>query len=114
MTTSIPEFIPELPNVLAQRYASPEMVAIWAPESKVRLERELWVAVLAAQQRLGMIADSGEVVADYRRVLSSVDLESIQRRELVTRHDVKARLEEFNALAGHEAIHQGLTGQRGQ
>jgi adenylosuccinate lyase len=27
----------------------------------------------------------------------------------VTRHDVKARIEEFNALAGHEQVHKGMT-----
>lgn len=25
------------------------------------------------------------------------------------RHDVKARIEEFNALAGHEHVHKGMT-----
>jgi adenylosuccinate lyase len=38
-----------------------------------------------------------------------VDLGSIAEREKVTRHDVKARIEEFNALAGHEQIHKGMT-----
>ncbi|MSV92812.1 MAG: adenylosuccinate lyase, partial [Actinobacteria bacterium] len=41
--------------------------------------------------------------------ISHVDLESIDAREKITRHDVKARIEEFNALAGHEAIHAGMT-----
>jgi adenylosuccinate lyase len=27
----------------------------------------------------------------------------------VTKHDVKARIEEFNALAGHEHVHKGMT-----
>ena len=27
----------------------------------------------------------------------------------MTRHDVKARIEEFAALAGHEQIHKGMT-----
>jgi adenylosuccinate lyase len=36
-------------------------------------------------------------------------LASIDAREKITRHDVKARIEEFNALAGHEAIHAGMT-----
>ena len=31
------------------------------------------------------------------------------QRERTTRHDVKARIEEFNALAGHEVIHTGMT-----
>src|SRR5690606_36003729 len=30
-------------------------------------------------------------------------------RERVTRHDVKARIEEFCALAGHEHLHKGMT-----
>ncbi|MEE2046512.1 adenylosuccinate lyase, partial [Nocardiopsis tropica] len=34
---------------------------------------------------------------------------SIAERERVTRHDVKARIEEFNALAGHEHVHKGMT-----
>ncbi|MEV4130618.1 adenylosuccinate lyase [Dactylosporangium sp. NPDC049742] len=97
-----------IPNVLAGRYASPELVAIWSPEEKVRLERRLWLAVLTAQRDLGVAVPDG-VVEDYRRVLDDVDLHSIAERERVTRHDVKARIEEFSALAGHEHIHKGMT-----
>jgi adenylosuccinate lyase len=99
---------PSIPNVLAHRYASPELVALWSPERKVALERELWVVVLRAQQELGVEVDD-EVIADYERVVDQVDLASIAARERVTRHDVKARIEEFNALAGHEHIHKGMT-----
>ncbi|MFN0027814.1 MAG: adenylosuccinate lyase [Acidimicrobiales bacterium] len=95
-------------NVLADRYASPEMVAIWSPAAKVRIERELWLAVLAGQQALGLEVPAG-AVEGYRAVIDRVDLDSIRDRERVTRHDVKARIEEFNALAGFEAIHVGLT-----
>jgi adenylosuccinate lyase len=49
------------------------------------------------------------VVDDYRKVLHTVDLDSIAEREAITRHDVKARIEEFCALAGHEHIHKGMT-----
>ena len=49
------------------------------------------------------------VLADYERVLEDVDLESIAARERVLRHDVKARIEEFNGLAGHEHVHKGMT-----
>ena len=31
------------------------------------------------------------------------------QRERVTRHDVKARIEEFNDLAGHQHVHKGMT-----
>ena len=99
-----------IPNVLAARYASDEMVAIWAPEAKVVAERRLWLAVLRAQAELGAeIGDGSSSLADYEKVVDKVDLASINRRERVLRHDVKARIEEFNALAGHEDVHKGMT-----
>jgi adenylosuccinate lyase len=99
---------PQIPDVLATRYASAEVVELWSPVAKVILERRLWLAVLQAQAELGIDVPAG-VVGDYERVLSDVDLDSIRDRERVTRHDVKARIEEFNALAGHEHIHKGMT-----
>ncbi|MDQ1586685.1 MAG: adenylosuccinate lyase, partial [Actinomycetota bacterium] len=96
------------PDVLATRYASAELVALWSPENKVVLERRLWLAVLGAQRDLGVTVPDG-VIEAYEKVLDQVDLESIARREAVTRHDVKARIEEFAALAGHEHIHKGMT-----
>ncbi len=100
-----------IPNVLANRYASDEMVAIWSPEAKIITERRLWLAVLRAQAELGVgISDVPDaVIGDYERVLDDVDLASIAARERVLRHDVKARIEEFNALAGHEHVHKGMT-----
>jgi adenylosuccinate lyase len=99
---------PRIPNVLAARYASPELVSLWSPEYKVVLERQLWLAVLKAQKELGVEVPDG-VVEAYERVLEDVDLESIAARERVTRHDVKARIEEFSDLAGQEHIHKGMT-----
>ncbi|HYR13460.1 MAG TPA: adenylosuccinate lyase [Mycobacterium sp.] len=100
-----------IPNVLANRYASDEMVAIWSPEAKVVAERRLWLAVLRAQIELGIegTAVPSSVLSDYERALDDVDLSSIAARERVLRHDVKARIEEFNALAGHEHVHKGMT-----
>ena len=95
-------------NVLAQRYASPEMVAIWSPENKIIAERRLWLAVVRAQQRLGVDVPDGAIAA-YEAVVGDVDLASIAARERVTRHDVKARIEEFNALAGYQQVHKGMT-----
>jgi adenylosuccinate lyase len=97
-----------IPDVLAARYASGELVWLWSPEHKVVLERELWLAVLRAQADLGVPVGQ-QVLEDYQQALPAVDLKSIAARERVSRHDVKARIEEFNALAGHQAIHQGLT-----
>ena len=97
-----------VPNVLASRYASAELAGIWSPEHKVVLERHLWIAVLEAQRDLGIEVPDG-VVEAYRQVVDEVDLDSIADRERVTRHDVKARIEEFAELAGHEHIHKGMT-----
>jgi len=84
------------------------MAGLWSPEHKIVLERRLWLAVLSAQKDFGVAVPDG-VIEDYRRVVDQVDLESIAARERVTRHDVKARIEEFNALAGHEHVHKGMT-----
>ena len=97
-----------VPNVLAARYASAEMVRLWSPEQKIVLERELWLAVLESQRDLG-VAVPDDAIDAYRRVINQVDLDSIDARERVTRHDVKARIDEFCALAGHEQIHKGMT-----
>ncbi|MCT3008006.1 adenylosuccinate lyase, partial [Propionibacterium freudenreichii] len=101
-----------VPNVLATRYASAQMKHIWSPEHKIVEERKLWIAVLEAQRDLGVDFggdDPDEVINAYQSVIDEVDLASIAARERVTRHDVKARIEEFNALAGYEHIHKGMT-----
>jgi adenylosuccinate lyase len=95
-------------SVLADRYASAAMREIFAPDSKIIAERKLWIAVARAQSQLGH-AIPESVIKDYEKVISKVDLASIDAREKKTRHDVKARIEEFNALAGHEVIHAGMT-----
>ncbi|QCX26376.1 adenylosuccinate lyase [Nocardioides jishulii] len=97
-----------VPNVLATRYAAADLAAIWSPEHKIVLERQLWVAVLKAQKDLGIDVPDG-VIEAYEAVIDQVDLGSIAERERITRHDVKARIEEFSALAGHEHIHKGMT-----
>jgi adenylosuccinate lyase len=99
---------PVIPDVLAARYASHAMATLWSPEHKIVLERQLWIAVLKAQRDLG-IEIPADAIEAYERVVNVVDLASIAERERVTRHDVKARIEEFCALAGHEQIHKGMT-----
>src|SRR5262245_8233043 len=97
-----------IPNVLATRYASTPLRELWSPRSKVIFERKLWLAVLRAQRDLGVSVPPG-VIEAYERVVDQVDLGSIAQRERVTRHDVKARIDEFCSLAGHEHIHKGMT-----
>jgi adenylosuccinate lyase len=96
------------PNVLATRYATKEMVAIFDPVNKIINERKFWITILKLQQKAGLPITDSDVKA-YEKVIEKVDLDSIDKREIKTRHDVKARIEEFNALAGVEKIHIGLT-----
>ena len=97
-----------IPNVLAERYATASIRDIWSPEGKVRLERELWVAVMKGQRDLGLDIPA-EAIEAYEAVIDQIDVDSINARERVTKHDVKARIEEFCDLAGHEHIHKGMT-----
>jgi adenylosuccinate lyase len=96
------------PNVLAARYATKEMVEIFNPINKIIEERKFWITVLKLQKNAGLPITDSEISA-YEKVLTQVDLDSIDRREIKVRHDVKARIEEFNALAGSEKIHIGMT-----
>ncbi len=95
-------------NILAERYASPAIKDIWSVSGRILLERDFWIAVMKAQKDLG-VPIPAEAIKDYERVKDIINLVSIRRREQVTLHDVKARLEEFSELAGRQFIHLGLT-----
>ena len=97
-----------IPNVLAERYASPAMKAIWSAHGRILLERDFWIAVMKAQKDLG-VAIPAEAIKDYERVRGDVNIERIKERERVTLHDVKSRIEEFSELAQRQFIHLGLT-----
>ena len=97
-----------IPNVLAERYAAAQIRDIWSPEGRIILERDFWIAVMKAQQNLGLDIPA-EAIAAYELVKDQVNLAAIDERERITRHDVKARIEEFNDLASHEHIHKGMT-----
>lgn len=97
-----------VPNILADRYASPAMKELWSVEKKYILERQLWIAVLKAQKELGLDIPQ-EAINAYESIIEKIDVDSIRERERKTRHDVKARIEEFCHLANHELIHRGMT-----
>ena len=94
-------------SVLANRYASKEMLEIWSAENKIKAERRLWIEVMRFQAKTLEIP--AEAITRYEAVLEKVDLGRIDERERKSRHDVKARIDEFNALAGFEFIHMGMT-----
>ena len=97
-----------IPDILAERYASKEIKQIWSAEGKILLERDLWIAVMKAQKELGLDIPQ-EAIDAYERVKNNIRIDEINKREKITRHDVKARIEEFCNLAGFEHIHKGMT-----
>jgi adenylosuccinate lyase len=97
-----------IPNVLAERYASAAMKDVWSQHGRVALERDFWIAVMKGQRDLG-VPIPAEAIKDYEKVKDTIDLASIDKRERVTLHDVKARIEEFSDLAKRQFIHLGLT-----
>ncbi|MDQ4131580.1 MAG: adenylosuccinate lyase [Actinomycetota bacterium] len=104
-----------VPNVLASRYASPALRGIWSPRARIMLERRFWLTVLRAQREHGVDVPD-EVVTAYEAAIEDVDLDAIEVRERETRHDVKARIDEFSARAATflggpspEHIHKALT-----
>jgi adenylosuccinate lyase len=84
------------------------MVAIFDPVNKIIAERKFWISILNFQKKAGLPITDSDIKA-YEKVITNVDLASIEKREKASRHDVKARIEEFNALAGVEKIHIGMT-----
>ncbi len=99
---------PEIRNIMAERYAGTDMVVLFAEDTKIRAERDLWITVMQAQSDLGLHIPQGAIDA-YRNVRDIVNRDSIRSRELALRHDEKARLEEFNALSGAQYAHEGMT-----
>ena len=98
----------EISNVLASRYASEPMKNLWSATGKIILEREFWIAVMKAQKELGVDIED-DAIESSLKAKGLVDLKAIQEREKITKHDVKARLEEFAEKAGHQHAHKGMT-----
>ena len=67
----------DLPNVLAERYASPSMKSVWSAHGKIIMEREFWIAVMRAQKDLGVKIEKASIDRS-EKVKALVDLESIQ------------------------------------
>jgi adenylosuccinate lyase len=97
-------------NVLATRYASPEMSRIWSPHNRYGTWRRIWLALAEAQQKLGLpIRD--EQLAQMRAALDQIDFAAVARHEQRTRHDVMAHIHAFAeaAPAARPILHLGAT-----
>ncbi|ETX30658.1 adenylosuccinate lyase [Roseivivax isoporae] len=93
------------------RYSRPDMVAIWAPETKFRIWFEIEAHACDAQAELGVIPKANaEAVWKARDV--EFDVARIDEIEAVTRHDVIAFLTHLAEIVGSDEarfVHQGMT-----
>ncbi len=93
------------------RYSRPEMVAIWAPETKFRIWFEIEAHAGDAMADLGVIPrENAQAVWKARDV--EFDVARIDEIEAVTHHDVIAFLTHLSEIVGADAarfVHQGMT-----
>lgn len=82
---------------------------IWSDDHLIELERELWLEVMGFQHRVDPSLVSAQNILSSMKAAPIIRLANIRDREMVTKHDLKARLDEFCALSGHERIHLGMT-----
>jgi adenylosuccinate lyase len=96
-------------NILSQRYASSEMNFIFSEENRILSERDLWIAVMKAQNKSGVDIQDQEI-EKFEAAKKNIDFNRIKEIEKITKHDVKARIQAFieGAQAG-EYIHIGMT-----
>jgi len=93
------------------RYARPDMVAVWSPETKFRIWYEIEAHACDAMANLGVIPrENAEAVWKAKDV--EFDVARIDEIEAVTKHDVIAFLTHLAEHVGSEEarfVHQGMT-----
>ena len=95
---------------LGARYASPAMQALWGERRRIGLWRRLWLALMEAQQELGLdIPD--RALAELRAHLDDADPERAAEHEKRLRHDVMAHIHHLGeqAPAARAYLHLGAT-----
>jgi adenylosuccinate lyase len=94
------------------RYSRPEMVSIWAPETRFQIWFEIEAHALDAMAELRIVPkDAAEKVWDAHRNGPPFDIARIDAIEAETKHDVIAFLTHVSERTGPEArfLHQGMT-----
>lgn len=82
---------------------------IWGENHLIKLERQIWVYVMNYQMQCNSTLVTSDQLASSVRALPVIRLDRIHDREMVTKHDLMARLQEFAELSGHNRIHLGMT-----
>ncbi len=95
---------------LSERYASPEMQAVFSPDRKFRTWRKLWIALAETEQELGLdITD--EQIAEMKAHADDINYEDAKRREKEVRHDVMSHVYAYGLQCpkAKPIIHLGAT-----
>jgi adenylosuccinate lyase len=93
------------------RYSRPEMVKIWAPETRFRIWFEIEAHACDALAEIGVIPkESAKAIWDKAGAVT-FDVARIDAIEKVTKHDVIAFLTHLAEFIGPDArfVHQGMT-----
>jgi adenylosuccinate lyase len=93
------------------RYSRPEMVAIWAPQTRYKIWFEIEAHACDALADLGVIPKQAAERIWQRAGDVTFDSDRIEAIERTTRHDVIAFLTHLAEFIGPEArfVHQGMT-----
>ena len=93
------------------RYSRPEMLKIWAPETRFKIWFEIEAHACDALAELGVIPkESAKAIRDKAGRVA-FDPQRIEEIERVTKHDVIAFLTHLSEFIGSESrfVHQGMT-----
>ena len=98
---------------LATRNASPEMLTLFSQRYRVRLWRELWIALAEEERALGLSRIGDEAIEQMRANVDNIDFARAADLERRLRHDVMAHVHAFEevAPAAKGIVHLGATSQ---
>ena len=97
---------------MVPRYARPAMTALWEPEAKYRIWFEIEAHATQKLADLGVVPTSAaQALWDWWDTDPKIDVEAIDAKEAVLKHDVIAFLDWVAEQVGTEArfMHQGMT-----
>jgi adenylosuccinate lyase len=97
-------------NPLTNRYASPEMSALWSAQRKFSTWRRLWVMLAETEAELGLPI-TREQIEELRANIDNIDFEAAGRYERKLRHDVMAHVHAYGDACpnARAIIHLGAT-----
>jgi adenylosuccinate lyase len=93
------------------RYSRPEMVALWAPQTRFRIWFEIEAYACDAMAEIGIIPKESARAIWEKAGNVTFDVERIDEIERVTKHDVIAFLTHLAEFIGPDSrfVHQGMT-----